>query len=210
MVYGHVVGLLFVLLMVPALASAVTSPRAEIETFFERAKTILGDAVDVDDARAQFGRLTRGLFEGRASARHALGAEWDRRSGAEREQFARTFAVVFERAYLEIVQGQLPTSRVPDVRVLGEDASSGRRTVVRTSVTTRDGSDVRMDYVMARMGERWRVHDVLIDGVSVVDNYRDQFARVLRTASYPELLERLRVVAASSPNASRSSRGAEH
>lgn len=56
----------------------------------------------------------------------------------------------------------------------------------------KDGRDVRMDYTMGRVGERWRVHDVVINGVSLVDNYRAQFARVLRTASYADLLERLR------------------
>ena len=70
--------------------------------------------------------------------------------------------------------------------------SDGRQAVVRTSVTAKDGSDVRMDYAMGRAGDRWRVHDVVINGVSLVDKYRAQVARVLRTSSYPELLDRLR------------------
>src|SRR5712692_2708332 len=192
MVYRRVVGMLFVLLVIPGLSNAAPSPRAEIETFIERAKGILGDATDVKQARAEFRGLTHGLFDGRAAARQALGAEWDKRTPAGRDEFARVFSDVLERAYLEIVQAQLPRYREPSIRVIGEEVNGGRQAVVRTSVMAKDGSDVRMDYAMGRAGDRWRVHDVVINGVSLVDNYRAQVARVLRTASYPELLDRLR------------------
>jgi len=192
MVYRRVVGMLFALLVIPGLSSAAPSPRAEIETFFERAKGILDDATDLKQARAEFRGLTHALFDGRAAARQALGAEWDKRTPAGRDEFARVFSDVLERAYLEIVQGQLPRYREPSLRVISEDVNGGRQAVVRTSVMAKDGRDVRMDYTMGRAGERWRVYDVVIDGVSLVDNYRAQFARVLRAASYSELLERLR------------------
>src|SRR6185503_3423552 len=195
MVYRRVVGMLFVLLMIPSLAGGAPSPRAEIEAFFDRAKGILSDATDLKKARAEFLSLTHALFDGRAAARQALGAEWDHRTAAERGEFAGVFSDVFERAYLEIVQGQLPRDRPPVVRVIGEDVNGGRQAVVRTRVTAKDGRDVQMDYTMGRTGERWRVHDVVIDGVSLVENYRAQLARVLRTASHAELLERLRTAA---------------
>lgn len=198
MVDRRVVGMLLALLVIPGLSSGAPSPRAEIETFFERAKGILAEATDLDQARAEFRTLTHALFDGRAAARQALGPEWDRRTTAGRDEFARVFGDVFERAYLEIVQGQLPRHRAPVVRVIGEDVG-GEQAVVRTSVRSRDGSDAQMDYRMARTGERWRVHDVVIDGVSLVDNYRAQFARVLRTAPYPELVERLRAATGETP-----------
>ena len=192
MVYRRAVAILFALLVIPSLSSAAASPRAEIEVFFERAKGILTEATDVAQARAEFRTLTHVLFDGRAAARHTLGSQWDTFTVQERTDFAQVFSEVFERAYLEIVQGQLPRHRIPSVRVLGEDMTGDRQAVVRTSVTARDGSDVPMNYAMSRIGERWKVHDVVINGVSLVDNYRAQVARVLRTASYPELLDRLR------------------
>jgi outer membrane protein OmpA-like peptidoglycan-associated protein len=187
--------LLFALLVVPSVSSAAPSPRAEIEAFFERAKGILGDATDIREARAEFRSLTHTLFDGRAAARQALGPEWDRSTPAARSEFSRVFGDVFERAYLEIVQGQLPRDKAPSIRVIGADMSGERQAVVRTSVRAKDGRDVPMNYAMARTGERWQVHDVVIDGVSLVENYRAQFARVLQTAPYSELLERLRAAA---------------
>jgi hypothetical protein len=70
-----------------------------------------------------------------------------------------------------------------------------RGAVVRTAVQARNGSAVRFDYMMTRSNAGWRVHDVVIDGVSLLGNYRAQFARILRTSSYADLLARLRVVA---------------
>ena len=52
-----------------------------------------------------------------------------------------------------------------------------------------------LDYKMNRPGTAWLIRDVAIDGVSLVENYRAQFARVLRRSSDAELLERLRTVA---------------
>ena len=195
MVYRRAVALLFALLLIPSLSRGAVAPRAEIEMFFERAKGILGEATNDKQARTEVRGLTRTLFDGRAAAHQAMGAEWDTRTSAERQEFARIFSDVFERAYLEIVEGQLPRHREPSFHVLGEDLNDSRHAVVRTLVRAKDGRDVRMDYAMARSGERWRVHDVVIDGVSLVENYRAQFARVLRTESYADLLERLRAAA---------------
>jgi len=195
MVYRRAVVLLFALLLIPSLSGGASSPRAEIETFFERAKGILGEATNDKQARTEVRGLTHPLFDGRAAARQALGAEWDKRTIAERQEFARIFSDVFERAYLEIVEGQLPRHRAPFVQVLGEDRNDNLHAVVRTLVRAKDGRDVRMDYAMARAGERWKVHDVVIDGVSLVENYRAQFARVLRTEPYADLLERVRAAA---------------
>ena len=195
MVYRRAVGLLFALLLIPNLSSEAASPRAEIETFFERAKGILSEATDAKQARAEFRALTHALFDGGAAARQAMGADWDKRTIAERQEFARIFPDVFERAYREIVQGELPRSREPSIHVIGEDLNDSRHAVVRTLVRAKDGRDARMDYAMARSGERWKVHDVVIDGVSLVDNYRAQFTRVLRTGPYADLLDRLRAAA---------------
>ena len=134
MVYRRVVGMLFALLVIPSLSSGAPSPRAEIETFFEGAKSILNETMDVKQARAEFRRLTHGLFDARAAARQALGAEWDKRSPAGRNEFTRFFSDVFERAYLEIVQAQLPRYREPSIRVIGGDVNGGRQAVVRTRV----------------------------------------------------------------------------
>lgn len=190
------VGTMLAVIMLSAnLASAGTSPRSELEDFFGRALAIRSEATNAKQARDDVRGLARALFDGRTASRHALGREWNQRTGAERDEFARAFTDVLERAYIDIVQARLPRDRPPAIRVIGEDISGDRAAVVRTKVQTRDGGDVQLDYQMNRPGKAWLIRDVVIDGVSLVENYRAQFARVLRRSSYAELLQRLRTVA---------------
>jgi ABC-type transporter MlaC component len=181
-------------ILISSVSSAETSPRGELEDFFGRVTAILSVTTNVKQARDDVGNLARALFDGREAARQALGPDWDRRTGAEREEFIRMFTSVVEYAYLEIVQSRLPRDRPPAIRIVGEDIIPERGAVVRTEIQARYGADMQLDYLMTRSGTGWLVRDVVIDGVSLVENYRAQFARILRTSSYADLVLRLRTV----------------
>src|SRR6266566_320280 len=130
-------------------------------------------------------------FFRRATAILTEGTDADR----EREEFSRVFTAVLERAYIDMVRVRLPRDRPPAIDVIAEDITGERTATVRTRVQAKDGSDVRIDYLMTRSDQEWRVHDIVIDGVSLVENYRAQFARVLRASSYAGLVERLLTMA---------------
>jgi peptidoglycan-associated lipoprotein len=193
--YRLVIGTVLALILFSSLSSAESSPRSQLEEFFRRATAILTDATNAEQARDDVSDLAQALFDGRGAARRALGPEWDNRTVAEREEFARMFTGVLEHAYLEIVRAWLPRDRPPVIRIIGEDVAGGQVAIIRTKIQTKDGSDVRLDYVMTNADEAWLVHDVVIDGVSLVDNYRAQFAHILRTSSYANLAARLQAVA---------------
>lgn len=61
-----------------------------------------------------------------------------------------------------------------------------------TRIITKKGTEVPIDYRLLKRGERWRVYDVSIEGVSLIANYRTQFNSVIRTSSYDELLRKMR------------------
>ncbi len=63
---------------------------------------------------------------------------------------------------------------------------------VRTALVTRQGTEIPMDYRMLRRGDRWRIYDVVVERVGLVNNYRTQFDQILRAASYPELVRRIK------------------
>ena len=170
------------------------APRAVLENFFNRATSTLTEATDVTQAGEEVRALFRSQFDGRWAARHILASEWANRTAADRDEFSRMFSRVLAHAYLEIVRGWLPRDRPPTIRFLGEEAMGPHAARVRTSVQVRDGSDIPVDYLMARAGEGWSVRDVEINGISMLDNYRAQVTRVLRTSSYAELLARLRAM----------------
>ncbi len=193
--FSLAVATMLAVILISSLSSAETSPRGELEDFFGHVAAILSVATNSKQARDDVRHLTRALFDGRGAARQVLGAEWDRRTGAEREEFSQMFTGVVEHAYLEIVQSRLPGDRPPAIRIVGEDITAEGHAVVRTEVPARYGDDIQLDYLMTKLGKGWLVRDVVIDGISLVENYRAQFARILRTSSYADLMRRLRSVA---------------
>jgi peptidoglycan-associated lipoprotein len=184
--------------LIPGVSSAEPSPHGALDAlqdFFGRAAGILSQATTAEQGLEDVRDLARALFDGHSAGRRALGPEWDQRTSPEQAEFSRLFTGALEHAYLEMLRAQLPRDWLPAMRITGEEATGEDGAVVRTEVQARNGSAVRFDYMMTRSNAGWRVHDVVIDGVSLLGNYRAQFARILRTSSYADLLARLRVVA---------------
>jgi phospholipid transport system substrate-binding protein len=133
-------------------------------------------------------RVADRLFDWSAMARQTLGKHWEARTAAEREEFTRLFADLFRHAYV---------SRISLVEAsgfkYGASTIAGGRATVNTQVTTRRGSVIGVTYALARDGgQDWRVHDVLVEGISLLDNYRTQFASIIARSSYEALVDRLR------------------
>jgi len=190
---------ILILLFAASESGAVVSPRAPLDEFLGHATRILADATDPRQALDEIRPLARALFDGRGAARHALAAEWTRRSASERDEFTRAFSDTLELAYLRMVHALLPRDRRPTIRVLGEEPLGDGGAIVRTLVEGRDGNDVRVDYTMGRAGEAWLVRDVAIEGSSLVESYRAQFARMLRRERFADLLARLRAIGGTPP-----------
>ena len=68
----------------------------------------------------------------------------------------------------------------------------GDQATVKTTLVIPKGTSIPIDYRMHRVNDRWRVYDVVIEGVSLVANYRTQFNRIVRSESYPALVQKLR------------------
>ena len=68
----------------------------------------------------------------------------------------------------------------------------GDQATVRTRLTTKEGTDISVDYRMLKRGDKWLVYDVIIEGVSLVANYRAQFNKIILTSSYQELVKKMR------------------
>ena len=165
-----------------------------LRAFFDEASRIVA-APDPDrglaDRRNAVRALAERVFDFRGAAATALGPAWEARTSAERTEFARLFAELVESGYLTLVGSKARVTGGVSVRFLGESVD-GAAATVRTSLLTRSGDDLPVDYRMLRLGERWAVRDVVIDGVSLVENYQAQLHRVLQGSSYDDLVAALR------------------
>ena len=72
------------------------------------------------------------------------------------------------------------------------DTIDGELAVVRTRIVTKQSAELPVDYRMLRRGDRWRVYDVTIEGVSLVANYRSQFDRILQRSSFQQLVNQVK------------------
>jgi phospholipid transport system substrate-binding protein len=63
---------------------------------------------------------------------------------------------------------------------------------VNTKLLTKSGTEIPIDYRLQLEGQQWRVYDVVIEGVSLVANYRTQFNRIITQSGYDELIKRMK------------------
>jgi phospholipid transport system substrate-binding protein len=129
-------------------------------------------------------RVSETLFDWESMAKQALGREWRLRTPEEQKEFVRLFAGLIEQNYLATIR-RYKAEGIDYVSIVKDGEQ-----VVRMNVATK--SPVRIDYRMRIVNEKWRVYDVVIKDSSVVQNYRAQFERILREASYKELVTRIR------------------
>ncbi len=140
-----------------------------------------------DARRARIRQIADEIFDMEEISRRSLGPHWRERTPTEREEFVTLFGQLLERNYL----GTIERYQGEQVAYVGE-AIEGDLPVVRTTIRTTRGTMVPVDYRMMQRGQRWRIYDVDVEGISLIRNYRAQFNTIIHRSSYQGLVERLR------------------
>ncbi len=128
------------------------------------------------------------IFDWSETAKRALARHWSERAEAERLEFVTLFGELLERSYVS----QIEKYGGERIVYVGEQID-GDQAVVKTKILTKQGTEVPVDYRMLRRGDRWMVYDVVIEGVSMVSNYRTQFNKIIQTSSYSELVRKMKL-----------------
>ncbi len=178
-------------LMVPG-AWAIQPPMEVVKQVIEKALDILNDPALAGPAQKQrrqqtVKQLVDRHFDYREMAKRSLGATWGKLSAGQRDEFVRLFAELLEASYSDKIDRYAKRVRV-DYTGQSQD---GDYAEVRT-VVVRPNDRIPLSYRLLNEGGAWKVYDVIIEGVSLVNNYRSQFARVISESSYTELVRRLR------------------
>jgi phospholipid transport system substrate-binding protein len=173
--------------------AGAASPTAVLEAFFDGANAILKTVDpfgDLEQPRQAVRELVNEIFDFRGASALALGSAWLSRTPDEQDEFVRLFAGFLERGFIGMIGAKASVS--DGVKIQYVDESIGDEWAgVATSLLTRSGEELPVDYWFVRRGDRWKVQDVVIDGVSLIANYRSQFTRVLAAYPYSEVLARL-------------------
>ena len=127
------------------------------------------------------------LFDFEEMAKRSLARHWSRRSDQEKVEFVALFRRLIERFYIEKIEKYTDE----EILYVGERRQDGRA-LVKTKIVTKQGTEIPIHYRLLTKQERgWMVYDIVVEGVSLVSNYRSQFNRIIRSSSYSTLIKRL-------------------
>jgi len=187
-----VVFLLTAALSIVARSAAAGVPTEQIKTTVEKALVVLKDPqlktpAKMSERRDQLRQILFARFDFTEMARRALGANWRRRTPQEQEEFVRLFTEVLERAYAGIIESYSDEKIFyTNERIDGSFADVGSK------IVTSKGEEYSINYKAHLVSNEWKVYDVVAENISLVNNYRSQFTRVIAHESYDELVRRLK------------------
>jgi len=139
-----------------------------------------------DERRQRLEKAVGERFDYPEMSRRSLGAPWNQLSDKDKQEFVDLFRTLLTNTYADRVE----TYSGEGVQYLNERTEK-EYAEVRTKVLS-GKTEIPMDYRLLNKNNDWRVYDVVVDGVSLVNNYRGQFSKILRTSSYPDLVDQLR------------------
>jgi phospholipid transport system substrate-binding protein len=138
------------------------------------------------ERRAQIRQIIANRFDFGEMAKRALGSNWQKVSNDERREFVELFTELLEKSYADQIE-----SFNGEKIVYGRENVSQDQADVNTKIVTKKGEEIAVNYKLQSNAGDWKVYDVVIEDISIVNNFRSQFNRILANASFAELLKKL-------------------
>jgi phospholipid transport system substrate-binding protein len=181
-----------VILSCAAQTAHAGAPTEEIRTAIDQGIEILKSAkLDSGKQKAQVINQLREIvytrFDFEEMARRSLGSHWRRLNPQQQKEFVSAFTELLETTYadkIDLYEGQ-------QVEYIGETIDKNYAEV-NTRVIGKNRQSYTVDYKLHETGGKWRIYDVVAESISLVNNYRSQFNRVVVNSSFEELIKRIR------------------
>ena len=151
-------------------------------------KSLQGEE-NTEKRRAKMRQAVFQRFGFEEMAQRALGQYWPKRTPAEKKEFVTLFGDLLERSYITKIESYTGEQQVLYTKEsVDKDYAS-----VRTEIVVKRDANVEVVYQLLRRDGNWQVYDVVIEGVSLVNNYRTQFNNVISRESYEALVKKLKL-----------------
>jgi phospholipid transport system substrate-binding protein len=163
------------------------TPTTYVRGILDRVMNLQNDASLSNKARAQaIHKIIEDNFDFAMMAKDSLGPTYGSLSAGQRQQFTRTFSYLFQDSYTRLVLNFLKKENIK----YGQERLEGGKAQVDT-IIVRTNENIPVTYRMHQASQGWILHDVIVDGVSILHNYQTQFDRVIRTKSFNFLLDKM-------------------
>jgi phospholipid transport system substrate-binding protein len=180
------------LMLVSVPSAFAGAPREQVQSAIEKVTAILNDPNLKSDAKKseRIERLRQVIFpkfDFAEMAKRSLGSNWQRRTPEEQQEFVKLFRELIENSYVE----NIDSYNGEKVNIVGEKQEKDFAQV-NTKIVNNKGEEFSVDYRLLQSGGDWKIYDVVIENISIVNNYRSQFNRVIAKSSFEDLLQKLR------------------
>jgi phospholipid transport system substrate-binding protein len=160
------------------------------QTFMKARQTELSALVKKHETQQKIGAVFDAILDYGTLAQGSLKDHWAERTDAERKDFSDVLKQLVQRAY----RRNLDRTADYDVRFDGEDKQADGfivKTVAQSRTNARE-EPISIDYLVHRVDGAWRIEDIITEGSSLVNNYHQQFNRIIKKDGFPELMKRMR------------------
>ena len=140
-----------------------------------------------EERNHQLRQVIAARFDFQSMAQSSLGPHWQRRAAEEQRDFVRLFTDLLEKTYADQIAAYNGERIVYSRETQDQDHAE-----VDTKIITNKREEFSVNYKLRSSDREWKVYDVVIENISLVNNYRSQFHRVLARSSFDELLRRMR------------------
>ncbi|MCH8932800.1 MAG: ABC transporter substrate-binding protein [Nitrospinae bacterium] len=184
-----VIGISFALILGAGKAVQASGITDGLKATIDQVISVVTDPQYQDDRQTRRAKM-KGIifpkFNFLEMGKRSLGSKrWKERSPEERKIFIDVFGKLLENSYAN----KLESYHDEKINYVDEIVK-GKYAMVKTEVIRKNGT-VNVDYKLIRGGGEWRVYDIVVEGVSMIKNYRSQFARIIHQDSFDTLMEKL-------------------
>jgi phospholipid transport system substrate-binding protein len=187
-----VMGLLLIVILIMPFSSHAAAPletvRAEINKVLDvlRDQSLKGES-GKNTKKAKIRSIANGIFDFSELSRRTLGPDWKKMNAGQQKEFVDLYSDLLEETYASKL-----LSYTNEKVLYGKEKNLTAKTVeVETTIVTKK-ADIPVNYRLIPKGSAWKVYDVVIEGVSLINNYRSQFREILTNKSPDALIEHLR------------------
>src|SRR5665647_1761788 len=188
----HVMGLSFLMIVLSILPVYAGAPLDTVQTNVNKVLDVLRDpklkgesAKEVKKEKLE--AIYEQMFDAVALSMRTMGGNWTKLNPAQQKEFTQLYRQILEKAYIDKILSYTDEKIV----FSKESMLSNNQAEVPTNVVT-SSKEIPIFYRVILKGGTWKVYDVVIENVSLVQNYRSQFNSILAKNTPDQLLEILR------------------
>jgi len=185
------ISLFFLISVAGANASAMEEPMksfsVKIDKVIEILKAQKSSQIEKEKAKKQIWDIVHGIFDFKTISMRTVGRPWKEFSEQEQKDFVDAFSELLGTSYLNKIESYNNET----ISYLSQEIQESDKAVIKTAIVKQSGN-IPLEYNILKKDADWFIYDVKVEGISLVKNYRTQFASFLAKKTPTDLIKRLK------------------